>query len=99
MSAYVIALIKVTDPDGYEAYKEMAPPSIAQYGGRYIARAGRSEVFEGAPEAERFVLLEFDTFERAQEWWNSPEYEAAKSLRQRCATSNLMLVEGLAAPS
>ena len=95
MTAYVIALIEVTDPEGYEVYKEMAPPSIAQYGGRYIARAGRSEVVEGEAQANRFVLLEFESYERAQEWWNSPEYEAAKPHRRRSATSTLMLVDGL----
>jgi uncharacterized protein (DUF1330 family) len=95
MTAYVIALIEVTDPEGYEVYKEMAPASIAQYGGRYIARAGRSEVVEGEAKANRFVLLEFESYERAQEWWNSPEYEAAKPHRRRSATSTLMLVDGL----
>lgn len=95
MTAYVIALIDVTEPEGYEVYKEMAPASIAQYGGRYIARAGRSEVVEGEAEANRFVLLEFESYERAQEWWNSPEYEAAKPHRRKSATSTIMLVDGL----
>jgi len=95
MTAYVIALIEVTDREGYDVYKEMAPPTIAQYGGRYIARAGRSEVVEGETEANRFVLLEFESYERAQEWWNSPEYEAARPHRRRSATSTIVLVDGL----
>jgi uncharacterized protein (DUF1330 family) len=95
VTAYVIAIINVTDPEGYEVYKEMAPPAIAKYGGRYIARGGRSEVLEGDPEAERFVILEFESYEKAREWWNSPEYEAAKVHRRASAISQLMLVEGL----
>lgn len=95
MSAYVIALINVTDPEGYEPYREMAPSSIAKYGGRYLARAGRSEVLEGETADNRFVVLEFESYERAQEWWNSPEYEAAKPYRRKSATATIMLVEGL----
>ena len=95
MSAYVIALINVTDPDGYEVYKEMAPPGIAKYGGRYLTRGGRSEVLEGETDAGRFVILEFPDYQKAQEWWNSPEYEAAKPHRRKSATSTFMMVEGL----
>lgn len=95
MAAYVIAIITVTDPEVYEVYRELAPPTIAQYEGRYIARGGRSEVLEGDLDSPRLVLLEFDSFEQAKEWWASPEYEAIKGYRRRSTTSSLMLVEGL----
>lgn len=95
MAAYVIAMMKVADPEGYEAYKEMAPPTIAQHGGRYLARAGRTEVLEGEPDADRFVVLEFESYEQAQEWWNSPGYELAKPHRRRSAASTLVLVDGV----
>jgi uncharacterized protein (DUF1330 family) len=101
MAAYVIAIINVTDPDAYQRYQELAPPdgrvlpTIAKYGGRYLARGGRSEVLEGEAAAERLVLVEFESYEKAKEWWTSPEYEAAKPFRQRSTTSTIMLVEGL----
>ena len=41
MSAYVLVDIQVTDPVGYEEYKKLAPPSLAVYGGRYVARGGK----------------------------------------------------------
>jgi uncharacterized protein (DUF1330 family) len=34
MPAYVVVNVKVKDPVRYEDYKQMAPASIAQYGGR-----------------------------------------------------------------
>lgn len=95
MSAYVIAMIDVTDPEGYEMYKDMVPITIAQYGGRYLARGGRSDVLEGETASNRFVVLEFESFERAQEWWSSSEYEAVKPHRTKNATSSIVLVEGL----
>jgi uncharacterized protein (DUF1330 family) len=39
MTAYVVAMLNVTDPEGYEAYKELVPATLARYGGRYVARA------------------------------------------------------------
>jgi uncharacterized protein (DUF1330 family) len=45
--AYVIVDIHVNDSPGYEEYKELAPPSIAAYGGKYLARGGKTEVLEG----------------------------------------------------
>jgi uncharacterized protein (DUF1330 family) len=43
----------------------------------------------------RFVILEFPSAERARAWWASPEYAAAKALRQTCAHTNMLLVEGI----
>ena len=95
MSAYVVVQIEVTDPGTYETYKELAPPSIAQYGGRYIVRGGATETLEGSWRPRRFVVLEFPTSEAARAWWSSEEYAEAKAMRQRCARTEMILVEGL----
>jgi len=47
MPAYVIVEIEVTDPIVYEEYKKLAPAIVAQYGGKYLARGGHTEVLEG----------------------------------------------------
>jgi uncharacterized protein (DUF1330 family) len=43
----------------------------------------------------RLVLLEFPDTTAARAWWASPEYAAAKALRQRAAGSEMILVAGL----
>jgi uncharacterized protein (DUF1330 family) len=98
MPAYLIVDVTVTDPDVYEDYKKLAPSSIAQYGGRYIARGGRTDVLEGAWTPSRLVMLEFPTVEQARAWWSSPEYADPKRMRQRSSTTNMVLVEGLTSP-
>jgi uncharacterized protein (DUF1330 family) len=95
MPAYVVVNVKVKDPARYEDYKQMAPASIAQYGGRYIARGGKVHVMEGDWRPERLVLLEFPTAERAREWWASREYADAKALRCATADADLVITEGL----
>ena len=44
MSAYIIVDIVVNNAEGYEDYKNLTPPSIAAYGGKYIARGGRRKI-------------------------------------------------------
>ncbi len=95
MSAYVIVDINVSDPTGYEEYKKLAPPSIAAYGGKYLARGGKTEVLEGNWSPNRLVILEFPSFVRAKEWLASPEYGAARALRHEAATSNMVVIEGM----
>lgn len=95
MPAYLISQITVRDAATYERYKQLAPPSIAVYGGRYVARGGATETLEGSWRPPRLVILEFPSIERAREWWNSPEYAAAKALRQTCADTEMLVVDGL----
>ena len=96
MAAYLIVQVAVQDPATYERYKKLAPPSIAQYGGKYLVRGGYTQTLEGSWSPTRFVVLEFPSVERAREWWDSPEYAEAKALRQSCAETEMLLVDGLA---
>lgn len=98
MPAYVIVTIDIRDPVAYQRYIQVAPPSIGLYGGRYLTRGGAVEVLEGHWTPRRFVVLEFPSMERAKAWHDSPEYAPAKALRQSCATSLLLLAEGLPEP-
>jgi uncharacterized protein (DUF1330 family) len=95
MPAYVVVDIHVTDPITYADYRELAPPTIAQYGGRYLARGGAVEILEGNYQPERLVILEFPTVAAAKAWIDSPEYTPAKALRQRASQTNMILVDGV----
>jgi uncharacterized protein (DUF1330 family) len=95
MSAFVVVQVDVKDPQRYEAYKKMVPPTLAKFGGRFVARGGAVHSMEGDWSPTRFVLIEFPTVERAKAWWASPEYAEAKALRQATADSQLIIVEGV----
>jgi uncharacterized protein (DUF1330 family) len=96
MSAYIVVNVSVHDPALYEDYKNAAPASIAQYGGRYLVRGGTCAVLEGDWKPGRLVILEFPTAEAALAWWGSTEYAPVKALRYAYATSQMILVEGVA---
>jgi uncharacterized protein (DUF1330 family) len=95
MSAYVIVDINIQDPAGYEKYKKVAAATVTAYGGRYLARGGKTEVLEGAWAPDRLVILEFESIERARAWLDSPEYGPIKVLRHQTASTNMVVVEGV----
>jgi uncharacterized protein (DUF1330 family) len=95
MPAYVVIEVEVIDAEAFERYKRLAPPSIAAYGGRYLARGGRTAALEGDRAPQRLVLLEFPNLERAREWWASAEYAPARSMREGAARVWMTCVEGV----
>ena len=95
MTAYVIVDINVTDPVRYEDYKRLAAPTVELYGGKYIARGGKTETLEGDWSPTRLVILQFDNTEQAKLWLNSTEYSEARSLRHETAISNMVVIEGV----
>ncbi len=94
MAAYLIGSIEVTDPQSYEEYRKQVPDTIAAYGGKYLVRGSAAESMEGDWDPKRLVILEFESMERAKEWYNSPEYCPLKQIRFRAANSNVVFVEG-----
>ena len=94
MAAYIIVDVAIHDPIEYEEYKKRTPATVAAYGGTFIVRGGAAETLEGGWEPGRMVVLRFPTVERAKEWWDSPEYREAKTIRQRTAETRMIVVEG-----
>jgi uncharacterized protein (DUF1330 family) len=92
--AFVVVEITVHDPETYKEYMALAPASIAKYKGRYASRGGVTEALEGTWNPQRFVILEFPSAQAARDWWNSPEYSAARKIRQRCADARMLLADG-----
>jgi uncharacterized protein (DUF1330 family) len=95
MPAYLIADIEITDPLGYDEYKKRVPAVIAAHGGRYLARGGASEVLEGTWRPKRSAIIEFPTLASMKAFWESPEYQPLREIRERSAKSNLVVIEGL----
>ena len=94
MAAYLIADVKILDSAAYREYMKVVPATIAAYGGKFIVRGGRAETLEGDWTPNRIVVLEFDSVERAREWWSSTEYAGPKKLRQSASLGRLIVVEG-----
>ncbi len=94
MAGYLVAHIQVTDPQGFEAYRDAVPAVIERFGGRYHIRGGKADVKEGNWDVPRLVVIEFPSVARAQEFYDSPEYQEILPLRLNASTGSLALVEG-----
>lgn len=95
MPAYVLVEIDIHDTETYEEYKKLTPASIAAFDGRFVVRGAQTESLEGDWNPQRIVVLEFPSVKRAKEWWSSEQYNIAKQIRQRSATTKMLVVEGI----
>ena len=91
---YIIGHIEVTDPEGYPEYVRRDTPILQSHGASFIVRGGRSETPEGTPMG-RHVVIEFPSYEAAKAAYDDPEYQEVAEIRRRCATSTIILVEGV----
>jgi uncharacterized protein (DUF1330 family) len=98
LTAYVIGEADITNPAAMQAYGPMIVAAVNKYGGKYLARGARPEVLEGGP-AHNILIIEFENAEAARRWYASPEYQAAKAVRQGNSNLRLLLVEDFVKPS
>jgi uncharacterized protein (DUF1330 family) len=97
MAAYAISEVEIYDEQQAARYRELAAASIAQYGGRYLARGVTPQVPEGDwPLEERVVIVEFPDMARLRQWYASPEYAPALAIRRNALGRRLLFVEGVA---
>jgi uncharacterized protein (DUF1330 family) len=95
MAAYLVVYMTISNPEQLRKYQAVTPAAIAKYDGRFLVRGGPKVTVEGPEEQRRVVVVEFPTFKRAQEFWDSPDYRAARELRAGAAAFNAVIVDGL----
>jgi uncharacterized protein (DUF1330 family) len=95
MAAYVIAHVRVEDPELYEDYRSQVLATIEAHGGRFLVRGGKAELLEGTRDPARVVVLEFPSYEAAKAWYESDEYLPLIEIRQSASTGDLILADGV----
>jgi len=94
MSGYIIASIKVHDPQEYKEYLAGFIDAFRPYDGSIVVATDDLEVLEGEWPAVRTVVLKFSSIDRAKEWYQSEQYQKIAHHRFRAATTNMILVDG-----
>ena len=86
MTAYWLARAKINDYDEYMKYATKVPAILEKFNGKVLTRGGNSKTLEGKDYFERFVVIEFPTFEAGVGCFQSDEYnEAARHRRKNGA--------------
>ena len=84
-AAYLIASTRVIQADGLEAYGQAAGPGARRAGMQMVARAQSGDslqLLEGNWSYEGSLAIErFDSMDALLNFWHSPDYQAAKKLR------------------
>ena len=94
MKGYVICVYKsINDEDALKKYAARAKAAVEKYEGSFLVRGGKSLSFEGE-KSPRTVVIEFSSYEVAQKFYNSTEYQEAKSILKNKVSRQYQIVEG-----
>ncbi len=95
MKAYLIATVRVDDPETYREYTKRTPALIAAAGGRFLVRGGPVETLEGQDFNDRLVVLEFPSMAAARTFYASDAYREAMGYRVQSSEARFLLAEGV----
>ena len=91
--AYVVADVAIHDADAFSRdYAPKVAGTVQSYGGRFLT-SGKLTALEGNPP-QRFVIIAFDSLEKARAWYDSPEYQPLLAIRKKTATTTIFIAEG-----
>jgi uncharacterized protein (DUF1330 family) len=90
---YWVAQVDIDDAESYQTYIAANAAPFARFGAKFLVRGGKGEVVEGVFRT-KVVVIEFPSVEAARACYDSPEYQAAKALREPAARADLVIIEG-----
>jgi len=94
---YWVANVDVSDPDGYKKYVTANAVPFRKFGAKFLTRGGKSEMVEGGLRS-RVVVIEFPDYQAALACYRSPEYTAARKLRESASVADIAVLEGYDGP-
>jgi uncharacterized protein (DUF1330 family) len=90
---YWIVRVSIHDSERYPDYLAAAKPAFDKFGANFIVRGGPFDSMEGTSR-DRNVVVEFKDLATAKACYQSPEYQAAKAVRQSCSKADFIIIEG-----
>ena len=93
--AYWIVRVTVRDAQRYPEYLAAARPAFEKFRAKFVVRGGAYDVMEGQAR-DRNVVVEFADRATARACYDSPEYQAARLIRQKYADADFIIIDGVA---
>jgi len=92
---YVVAEVDVSDNAGFvRDYLPQAQANIKANGGRFLVAGQKITSLEGTPP-KRVIVTAWDSIEKIDEWFNSPEFKDLRKVGDKYAKFRLFTVEGV----
>ncbi len=93
MGVFVIGQIKIKDEKKWLEYKSKVQSTLEPYGAKILIRGSHIDSFVGTLEYPDVVIIEFETEQKAQEWYNSESYQSIVPIREKGADIILHLYQ------
>ena len=94
MKGYVVCVYKsISNEEKLKEYAIKAKAAVEKYKGKFLIRGGKSINNEGE-KSPRTVIIEFPSYDEANSFYNSKEYQDAHSILKGYAVRQHQTVEG-----
>jgi len=92
---WVVAYRSVTDEDALKEYGALAGPAIREHGGQMLVRTAEAIEPRESGLTQRTVVIEFESFARAVETYESSAYQKALQVLGTAVERDFRIVEGV----
>ena len=94
MKGYVVCVYKsISNEEKLKEYAVKAKAAVEKYKGKFLIRGGKSINNEGE-KSPRTVVIEFPSYNEANSFYNSKEYQEAHSILKGYVIRQHQTVEG-----
>ena len=94
MKGYIVCVYEnIKDDQVLKNYANKARSAVEKHNGKFLVRGGKNIVTEGKNYV-RTIVIEFNSFEVAKEFFYSSEYQAAHELLKDTVIRNHQIIEG-----
>ena len=95
MKGYVVCVYKnITSEEKLKEYAVKARAAVEKYKGKFVIRGGKSTTNEG-DNSPRTVVIEFPSYDEANNFYKSNEYQEAHSILKGFAERQHQTIEGI----
>ena len=95
MKGYVVCVYKsIGSEEKLKEYAVKARAAVEKYKGKFLIRGGKSTTNEG-DKSPRTVIIEFLSYDEANSFYNSKEYQEAHDVLKGHAVRQHQTVEGV----
>lgn len=81
MPAYFVSNYRIHDQDQYQAYLNAVGPTLTTFNGKILVAGSGHTIVEGNPHPI-VIVLEFESRDSLEAWFNSDAYQAVIHLRR-----------------
>ena len=94
MKGYVVCVYKsIENQEKLKEYAIKARAAVEKYKGKFLVRGGKSIIKEGE-KSPRTVVIEFPSYDEANAFYKSEEYQTAHSILKGYADRQHQTIEG-----